>query len=104
MNVEIMPNRSALTTVRNKKKELNDLDEHAYEAGADTDNSVVEALVDVDELEKDLRQNKRIHVQIKLRCPDCWQKAKRSWNVVLRRSGIITRMILTLSWFDRLAI
>ena len=58
MNVEIMPNRSALTTVRNKKKELNDLDEHAYEAGADTDNSVVEALVDVDELEKDLGRTK----------------------------------------------
>ncbi len=51
MNVEIMPNRSALTTVRNKKKELNDLDEHARLVPT-TDNSVVEALVDVDELEK----------------------------------------------------
>ena len=31
-------------------------------------------------------------------------KAKRSWNVVSRRSGIITRMILTLNWYARLAI
>lgn len=58
MNVEIVSNRNALTTVRNKKKELNDLDEHAYESGADTDNSVVEALMDVDELEKILAEQK----------------------------------------------
>ncbi len=29
MNVEIVENRKALTTVRNKKKELKDLDNHA---------------------------------------------------------------------------
>ena len=33
MNVEIVENRKALTTVRNKKKELKDLDNHAYQAG-----------------------------------------------------------------------
>ncbi len=32
MNVEIVENRKALTTVRNKKKELKDLDNHAYQA------------------------------------------------------------------------
>ena len=33
MNVEIVGNKKALTTVRNKKKELKDLDNHAYQAG-----------------------------------------------------------------------
>ena len=36
MNVEIVENRKALTTVRNKKKELKDLDNHAYQAGSET--------------------------------------------------------------------
>lgn len=67
MNVEIVSNRNALTTVRNKKKELNDLDEHAYESGADTDNSVVEALMDVDELEKDLGRTKESMYKLDLR-------------------------------------
>lgn len=38
MNVEIVENRKALTTVRNKKKELKDLDNHAYQAGSETSN------------------------------------------------------------------
>ena len=36
MNVEIVGNKKALTTVRNKKKELKDLDNHAYQAGNET--------------------------------------------------------------------
>ena len=32
MNVEIVTNKKALTTVRNKKKELKDLDNHAWES------------------------------------------------------------------------
>ena len=41
MNVEIVENRKALTTVRNKKKELKDLDNHAYQAGSETSSNVV---------------------------------------------------------------
>ena len=58
MNVEIVENRKALTTVRNKKKELKDLDKHAYQAGSETSSNVVDALDSVDELETDLDQTK----------------------------------------------
>ena len=58
MNVEIVENRKALTTVRNKKKELKDLDNHAYQAGNETSSNVVDALDSVDELETDLDQSK----------------------------------------------
>ena len=58
MNVEIVENRKALTTVRNKKKELKDLDNHAYQAGNETSSNVVDALDSVDELETDLDQTK----------------------------------------------
>ena len=54
MNVEIVENRKALSTVRNKKKELKDLDNHAYQAGSETSSNVVDALDSVDELETDL--------------------------------------------------
>ncbi|HFL3237974.1 TPA: ATP-binding protein [Clostridioides difficile] len=58
MNVEIVENRKALTTIRNKKKELKDLDNHAYQAGSETSSNVVDALDSVDELETDLDQTK----------------------------------------------
>ena len=58
MNVEIVENRKALSTVRNKKKELKDLDNHAYQAGSETSSNVVDALDSVDELETDLDQSK----------------------------------------------
>ena len=58
MNVEIVENRKALTTVRNKKQELKDLDNHAYQAGSETSSNVVDALDSVDELETDLDQTK----------------------------------------------
>ena len=58
MNVEIVENRKALITVRNKKKELKDLDNHAYQAGSETSSNVVDALDSVDELETDLDQTK----------------------------------------------
>ena len=58
MNVEIVENRKALTTVRNKKKQLKDLDNHAYQAGSETSSNVVDALDSVDELETDLDQSK----------------------------------------------
>lgn len=58
INIEIVANKKALTTVRNKKKELKDLDNHAYQSGSETSNNVVEALDSVDELEADLDQSK----------------------------------------------
>ena len=58
MNVEIVGNKKALTTVRNKKKELKDLDNHAYQSGSETTSNVVDALDSVDELEADLDQSK----------------------------------------------
>ena len=58
MNVEIVTNKKALTTVRNKKKELKDLDNHAWQSGNETGTNVVEALDAVNELENNLDQTK----------------------------------------------
>ena len=58
MNVEIVTNKKALSTVRNKKKELKDLDDHAWQAGSETTNNVVDALDSVNELETALDQSK----------------------------------------------
>lgn len=58
MTIEIVENRKALTTVRNKKKELKDLDNHACQSGSETSSNVVDALDSVDELEADLDQTK----------------------------------------------
>lgn len=58
MNVEIVNNRKALTKVRNKKKELKDLDNHAYESNNETARGVTEALDSVDELEAELDESK----------------------------------------------
>ena len=74
MNVEIVENRKALTTVRNKKKELKDLDNHAYQAGSETSSNVVDALDSVDELETDLDQTKesmyKLSYVIRVSAPD----------------------------------
>ena len=58
MNVEIVTNKKALSTVRNKKKELKDLDNHAYESNNETGSNVLEALEQVNELEDVLDQSK----------------------------------------------
>lgn len=58
MNVEIVSNKKALTTIRNKKKELKDLDNHAWQAGNESGLNVVEALDAVNELENNLDQSK----------------------------------------------
>jgi len=58
MNVEIVTNKKALSTVRNKKKELKDLDNHAYESNNETGGNVLEALEQVNELEDVLDQSK----------------------------------------------
>ena len=74
MNVEIVENRKALSTVRNKKKELKDLDNHAYQAGSETSSNVVDALDSVDELETDLDQTKesmyKLSYVIRVSAPD----------------------------------
>ena len=74
MNVEIVGNRKALSTVRNKKKELKDLDNHAYNAGSETSSNVVDALDSVDELEADLDQSKesmyKLSYVIRVSAPD----------------------------------
>ena len=74
MNVEIVENRKALTTVSNKKKELKDLDNHAYQAGSETSSNVVDALDSVDELETDLDQTKesmyKLSYVIRVSAPD----------------------------------
>ena len=74
MNVEIVGNKKALITVRNKKKELKDLDNHAYQAGNETSSNVVEALDSVDELETDLDQSKesmyKLSYVIRVSAPD----------------------------------
>ena len=74
MNVEIVENRKALSTVSNKKKELKDLDNHAYQAGSETSSNVVDALDSVDELETDLDQSKesmyKLSYVIRVSAPD----------------------------------
>ena len=74
MNVEIVGNRKALSTVRNKKKELKDLDNHAYQSGSETSSNVVDALDSVDELETDLDQSKesmyKLSYVIRVSAPD----------------------------------
>lgn len=74
MNVEIVSNRKALSTVRNKKKELKDLDNHAYQSGSETSSNVVDALDSVDELETDLDQSKesmyKLSYVIRVSAPD----------------------------------
>ena len=74
MNVEIVGNKKALTTVRDKKKELKDLDNHAYQAGNETSSNVAEALDSVDELETDLDQSKesmyKLSYVIRVSAPD----------------------------------
>ena len=84
MNVEIVGNKKALTTVRNKKKELKDLDNHAYQAGSETSN-VVDALDSVDELETDLDQSKesmyKLSYVIRVSAPDLDELKRRADEV-----------------------
>ena len=58
MHIEIIQNRKALKTVRNKKKELKDLDNHAFESDNETSTNVASALESVNELESTLDESK----------------------------------------------
>ena len=85
MNVEIVTNKAALSTVRNKKKELKDLENHAWEANSDTTNQVAEALESVDELESVLDQSKesmyKLSYVVRVTAPDV-EELKRRCNQV----------------------
>lgn len=74
MTVEIVENKKALKTVRNKKKELKDLDSHAYQSGSETSSNVLDALDSVGELEADLDQTKesmyKLSYIIRVSAPD----------------------------------
>ena len=83
--VEIVENRKALTTVRNKKKELKDLDNHAFQSGSETSSNVVDALDSVDELETDLDQSKdsmyKLSYVIRVSAPDPEELKRRADEV-----------------------
>lgn len=85
MNVEIIANKKALSTVRNKKKELKDLDNHAWESGDETSTSVAEALERVNELETELGQSKeamyKLSYVVRVTAPDV-EELKRRCNAV----------------------
>ena len=85
MNVEIVTNKKALTTVRNKKKELKDLDNHAWESNNETGNNVIEALDSVNELETNLDQSKesmyKLSYVVRVTAPDL-EELKRRCNEV----------------------
>jgi len=85
MNVEIVTNKAALSTVRNKKKELKDLENHAWEANSDTTNQVMDALESVDELETVLDQSKesmyKLSYVVRVTAPDT-EELKRRCNQV----------------------
>lgn len=85
MNVEIIANKKALSTVRNKKKELKDLDNHAWESGDETSTSVAEALDSVNELETELGQSKeamyKLSYVVCVTAPDA-EELKRRCNAV----------------------
>ena len=85
MNVEIVANRKALSTVRNKKKELKDLDNHAWQSDNETSSNVAEALDSVNELETTLDQSKesmyKLSYVVRVTAPDL-DELKRRCNEV----------------------
>ena len=90
MNVEIITNKKALSTVRNKKKELKDLDNHAWESGDETSTSIAEALDSVNELETELGQSKeamyKLSYVVRVTAPD-EEELKRRCNALVRPVG-----------------
>lgn len=85
MNIDIVTNKKALTTVRNKKKELKDLDNHAWQNESETTSNVVDALESVTELESNLDNTKesmyKLSYVIRVTAPDP-EELKRRCNEV----------------------
>lgn len=85
INVEIVANKKALSTIRNKKKELKDLDNHAFESDTETSSNVMEAFDSVNELETNLDQSKesmyKLSYVVRVSAPDL-DELKRRCNEV----------------------
>lgn len=85
MNVEIVANKKALSTIRNKKKELKDLDNHALESDTEASSNVMEALDSVNELETNLDQSKesmyKLSYVVRVSAPEL-EELKRRCNEV----------------------
>src|SRR5699024_7084463 len=85
MNVEIVTNKKALSTVRNKKKELKDWYNHAWESENETGNNVIDALEQVNELEDELDQSKesmyKLNYVIRVSAPSLDEVKQRSNEV-----------------------
>lgn len=60
IKLRVIPNKTAIKDVRNKKKTLNDMDNHAADSGNDTEMQVYEALDDVKDLEAYLQETKDV--------------------------------------------
>lgn len=58
MHVEIIENKKARSIVRNKKKELEDQNNHAYQNDTDTEDAVINGIRDSEELENELAATK----------------------------------------------
>ena len=58
INVEIVENKNALAFVRNKKKEMKDLDRNAWQGGEETDGTVEDGMSAATELEDELTVTK----------------------------------------------
>jgi len=73
IHVEVLPNRKGLSKVRGKKKELKDLESHAWQSNSETSRSVLDALESADELEHDLEQTRtplhQIHLTLRVAAP-----------------------------------
>ena len=66
IHVEVLANRKGLAKVRGKKKELKDLESHAWESNSETSRIVLDALDSANELEHDLEQTRTPLHQINL--------------------------------------
>lgn len=60
IRLEIVDNKKALSELRNRQKNLKDMDNHAFESGNDTATSIIEAIEDADELENYLQDSKDV--------------------------------------------
>lgn len=60
IKLEIIDNKKALSDVRKKKKDLNDMDNHAYQSGNEVSTHIVDAIDDANELEAYLQESKDV--------------------------------------------
>jgi len=86
IHVEVLPNRKGLSKVRGKKKELKDLESHAWQSNSETSRSVLDALESADELEHDLEQTRtplhQIHLTLRVAAPSEDELKRRCGEVI----------------------